>query len=194
MSLQFPSHSLAPTRPFPVFISHSKGLNSLDMSLQYQGAGESRTTFQVFSGKHGDAQKKDGRLPRGKWFIVPYINKPAIVRRKILENDVLKKPDIARRQKQYWFALFRDDTQDGKGGDRYIDNVTRVGLEPRTDVRVHFGSLSLGCLTFRKIAEYSAFVNILSEAKARFVHRRTGQVFQEKRPGSIEVVGVIEVR
>ena len=128
---------------------------------------------------------KEGRTPSGTYVIVALDNgnEPSAIVRQMVVKDFLS-PAVSVSDRQYWLQISRLDGE--------IDDTTRVGLFNRTGLRLHAGSISLGCLTFRDRGQYALFVSQLAGAPPAWVDP-TGAIHSSAAPGRKRVFGTIRI-
>lgn len=157
------------------------------------------TRFKVISGANDrqtgqvrGAHLSGGAIPKGTWFIAKWANAPKVIRRKATSDRVgaLTGEALLRefKRKSYWMALYRDDSDIGQP----IDDETYVQGQVRNGIRAHFGSYSLGCLTFQDKDQYFKFIQALSKQPPTFINAQ-GQPVEKGTKHAIEVYGKLIV-
>jgi hypothetical protein len=157
-------------------------LNGKAMSALQDRDGASFPAFSGFPGVKNDPSKtalaKIGPLPQGTYYIVNREPGGRHYRiRQWFEELGLSEIGgwLTRADKDEWFALYRADGT--------IDDVTTVNGVQRGQFRLHYGTISEGCITVNTEADYAKIREKLLNTEPRLI------------PGTkILYYGIIQVR
>jgi hypothetical protein len=137
-------------------IQFSFHLNSESMSQLI--IDNSSEAFDAFSGYQEGLNnpsfidaKSSGPIPFGTYYIVDRPSGRLGWLRKIFGGD----------SKDEWFALYRNDGE--------INDLTVINGVERGKFRLHPGSLSLGCITFSKLNDFTYVRNLLLNTRPMFI-------------------------
>lgn len=152
-------------------------------TLNYRDERRTLISMHLITSRQGYADQKWGLTPPGTYLIIKRKYDPPKILQQMLQRKFLEEP-AAQVHPDLWFKLERLDESVG-------DDATHFNTVRREELRLHFGSLSLGCITLKDAAQYQDLVKALAAAKPGWFDPKTGRFSDKKTSKSIEYFGKI---